>query len=277
MDINLLALSIGNSRLALGSFIAGELTQTWRVAFADRADLATLISGAYAPLRGRSISVVRKGEGIGLEDSGGGAAVVGLSVNSSQNQAVEEAVQKATGQSLRWIGRDIELPIAVLTEDPTKTGVDRVVNVAAAYEQLAKACVVVDAGTAITVDCCSAKGEFLGGAIAPGLAMMLDALHERTAGLPRVDLEKENLPIVSIGRSTEEAIRSGVYHGIRGMVRELVEAYANQIGTWPEVIATGGDAGLLFEGWELIHAVAPDLTLYGAALAYTNHHIKHGT
>ena len=69
---------------------------------------------------------------------------------------------------------------------------------------------------------------------------------------------------------------NGVYHGIRGMVKEVVENYATELGTWPDIIATGGDAQKLFEGWELLHAIAPDLTLYGIALAYTNHHIKHG-
>ncbi len=134
--------------------------------------------------------------------------------------------------------------------------------------------VVVDAGTAITVDVCNDAGEFLGGAIAPGAGMQLDALHEHTAKLPRVTLE---VPVDPQGASTEEAIRHGVYHGVRGMVKELVENYATSLGYWPDVIATGGDAPKLFEGWELIHAVAPDLTLYGIALAYANHHIKHGT
>jgi type III pantothenate kinase len=285
MDINLLVLSVGNSRVAMGTFIAGELTQTWRIAHGDEAGLAKLIAGAWEPLKGRSNLFLRKSSGNGsgahavIEEapSRGGAAVVGLSVNPAAKQSIEQAVEKATGQAVRWIGRDIDLPIPVLTDDPAKTGVDRVVSVAAAYEQLGNACVVVDAGTAITVNFCSNKGEFLGGSIAPGVAMMLDALHEHTAGLPRVDFTKEDLPLANIGRSTDDAIRSGIYHGVRGMVKELVEAYATEIGVWPEVIATGGNASLLFEGWELIHAIAPDLTLYGAALAYANHHIKHGT
>ena len=77
------------------------------------------------------------------------------------------------------------------------------------------------------------------------------------------------------GESTQEAIRHGIYHGIRGMVKELVENYATELGNWPDVIATGGDAAALFTEWELIHAIAPDLTLYGIALAYAEHHLKH--
>ena len=134
---------------------------------------------------------------------------------------------------------------------------------------------VVDAGTAITVDYCNDRGEFVGGAIAPGVSMMLDALHERTARLPRVKTFEP--PTEPFGRSTEQAILHGVYHGVRGMVKELVEAYATETGTWPDLIATGGDAAVLFKDWEFVHAIAPDLTLYGIALAYANHHIKHGT
>jgi type III pantothenate kinase len=84
-------------------------------------------------------------------------------------------------------------------------------------------------------------------------------------------------PTTPFGRSTEDAIRHGVYHGIRGMIKELVENYATELGNWPEIIATGGDAAQLFEGWELVHAIAPDLIFYGIALAYAEHHIKHGT
>jgi type III pantothenate kinase len=145
---------------------------------------------------------------------------------------------------------------------------------AAAYEQLGKACIVVDAGTALTISCCNDKGEFLGGAIAPGASMMLDALHDRTAKLPRADL---SLPHGVFGRDTADAIRHGVFHGIRGMVKEIIENFATELGTWPEAVATGGDAAKLFDGWEVIHAISPDLTLYGIALSYANHHIKHGT
>ena len=95
-----------------------------------------------------------------------------------------------------------------------------------------------------------------------------------TAKLPRVQFKAPHDPF---GTNTEQAILHGVYHGVRGMVKELAENYASALGFWPDIIATGGDAQTLFEGWELIHAISPDLTLYGIALAYTNHHIKHGT
>ena len=199
-------------------------------------------------------------------------AVVASSVNPPLEADLTQAVLKATGKEIQWVGRDIDLPIRVLTENPKETGVDRIVNIAAAHESMGKACVVVDAGTAITVDVCNDNGDFLGGAIAPGVNLQLAALHDNTAQLPALQFRA---PIGPYGLSTDDALLQGVYYGVRGLVKELAENYATALGEWPEIIATGGDAPRLFENWELIHAIAPDLTLYGIALAYTNHYLKH--
>lgn len=254
MDINLLVLNVGNSRLAIGTFVAGKLEHVVRLSHEQRSDWPGAIAQAWEKIRDQDEP-----------------ALVGASVNPAMMEPVEHAVMQAMNQRVEWVGREIDLPVKVLTESPEQTGVDRVVNIAAAYEQMGKACVVVDAGTAITVDCCNDAGDFLGGAIAPGAAAQLAVLHEKTARLPHVSLDAPKEPL---GKSTEQAILNGVYHGIRGMVKELVENYATALGNWPEIIATGGDAQKLFEGWELIHAISPDLTLYGIALAYTNHRIK---
>ncbi len=254
MDINLLVLNVGNSRLSIGVFVAGELQFSTRISHDNRADWQGRLADAWDRIKDKQ-----------------DPAVAGASVNPHISDEIRKAVQQATGQRVEWVGRDIDLPIKVLTDDPANTGVDRVLNVAAAYEQMGKACVVVDAGTAITIDCCNDAGEFLGGSISPGVSLMLDILHEHTAALPRVQLR---VPKGAIGKTTEEAILQGVYHGVRGAVKELVENYATELGNWPDIIATGGDAPLLFEGWELVHAISPDLTFYGVALAYVNHQLK---
>jgi type III pantothenate kinase len=254
MEINLVVLNVGNSRLSIGTFVAGEAGPVTKILHTHRSEWAGHIRQAWEQIR--------------LRDN---AAIVGASVNPQMAQAVEEAVDEVASRRVVWVGKNLELPIKVLTDQPEHTGIDRVLNVAAAYEQLGHACVVVDAGTAVTVDFCNDAGEFIGGAIAPGIDMQLDALHERTAQLPRVTFA---VPSEAIGRNTSQAILHGVYHGIRGMVKETVENFATEQGKWPEIIAAGGDAVRLFEGWELIHAVSPDLTLYGIALAYTNHHLK---
>ena len=256
MDINLLTLSLGNSRLAIGQFIGGELRTVTRLLHTQQADWAGVISSAWEKV-----------------NADGDGAVAGASVNPKLLEQLEHAVQQSINQTVHWVGRDIDLPIAVQTEAPGETGVDRVLNIAAAHEQLGHGCAVVDAGTAITIDVCDDAGNFLGGAIAPGLAMQLDALHERTAKLPGVQFHE---PTGLIGKGTHAAILHGVFHGIRGLVKEVVENYASELGRWPELIATGGDAAALFTGWEVVHAVSPDLTTYGIALAYANHYIKHG-
>ena len=257
MDINLLTISLGNTRIAMGSFISGELGEVSRFAVTDR--------GAW------EAEIARQWKRLGQLD---GAAIVAASVNPPLESVVAEAVQRATDRRVLWVGKDIDLPIKVATDEPEQTGVDRVLTVAAAFEQMEKACIVVDAGTAITINCCNDAGEFLGGTISPGVGMMLDALHEKTAKLPRVEFE---IPTGVFGQTTRDAILEGVYHGVRGMVKEVAELYATALGQWPDIIATGGDAQKLFGGWELIHAVSPDLLMYGIALAYMEHHIKHGT
>ncbi|MGD1277759.1 MAG: type III pantothenate kinase [Tepidisphaeraceae bacterium] len=257
MDIDLMVLSVGNSRLAIGVFSAGTLEHVARLPLEPRNQWAAQISQAWSRIASKEQP-----------------AIAAASVNPALDDPLEGEVLRLTNHTIQWVGDELDLPIPVHTKAPQETGVDRVLNVAAAYEQLGKACVVVDAGTAITVDCCDDQGDFLGGAIAPGMEMMLDALHEKTAALPRVAFE---VPMQTFGDSTGAAICQGVYHGVRGMVRELVENYAADLGHWPQIIATGGDAARLFDGWELIHAIAPDLTLYGIALAYANHHIRHKT
>ncbi len=254
MDINLITLGLGNSRLAIGAFVAGKLEYVNRVPLERKSDWPGAIAEAWK-----------------LVESSETPAIAGVSVNPPLLESLEYAVHKATRQHVRWVGREIESPMKVLTENPRATGMDRVLALAAAYEQMGKACVVVDAGTAITVNVCNDQGEFLGGAIAPGIGMMLRAMHEQTAGLPEVAFA---VPEGLIGRSTDQAMLHGVYHGARGMVKELVENYATELGTWPDLIATGGDANRLFEGWELVHAISPDLGLYGIALAYAEHLLK---
>ena len=257
MDINVMVINVGNTRTAVGAFVAGQLERVVRLPNDRQQEWGPQIRQVWELCKGKE-----------------GASIAGASVNPAVADEIDDVVQQETDRLIQWVGDELELPIDVQTDEPNATGVDRVLNMAAAFEQVGKPCAVVDAGTAITVDICDERGNFLGGAIAPGVEMMLGALHAKTAKLPEVSFA---VPQGPYGKNTAEAMRQGVYHGIRGMVKELVENYATDLGTWPDLIATGGDAQALFSGWELVHAVSPDLTLYGVALAYANHHIKHGT
>jgi type III pantothenate kinase len=255
MDINLLVVTVGNSRLSAGAFSAGELRSVGRCPLGDRSQSERILREAW-----NEISSVD------------GRATAAASVNPKLNPLVDELVEQIAGQSVQWVGSDLELPIEVATQNPQQTGVDRILNVAAAFEQIGKACIVVDAGTAVTVDCCNDNGDFVGGAILPGVEMMIDALARGTAGVGKVTF---TVPNRAVGDSTDAAVSHGIYYAIRGLVKEVAENFAGELGQWPEIIATGGDAARLFDGWELIHAISPDLGLYGVALAYSNHHIRH--
>jgi type III pantothenate kinase len=196
--------------------------------------------------------------------------LVACSVNPTALKALEAAADASLGQAVLVVGRDLPLPMPTDVADPKAVGTDRLCAAVAAFDRLGTACVVADFGTAITVDCVSGEGVFLGGAILPGLSMSVTALHDKTAQLPQVELRQADWVF---GKDTSQAIVGGVLAAAAGALRELVEAYATELGQWPTVIVTGGDAELIrgrtIEG-EIIQAVVPDLTIRGAALAYYN-------
>ena len=132
------------------------------------------------------------------------------------------------------------MPIRI--DNPREVGADRLVNAVAAYERVQDTCVVVDFGTAITYDAVSAAGEYLGGIITPGAEISIEALYERAAKLPKVELAE---PRSLIGKSTVDAIRSGIVFGFAGQVEGIVRRLRGELGLETHVIATGGLAGLL--------------------------------
>lgn len=171
------------------------------------------------------------------------------------------------------VGDSVPLPLDVVVEDPRKVGVDRVCGAAAAYDRIQAACVVIDFGTAVTVDLVDDEGVFLGGAILPGVQTQLSALAQQAAALPSVTAAVPDQPI---GRNTEQAIQTGVCRGVIGAARALVEAYATELTRWPQVVATGGDLPVLLPHCDFIDTPVTDLTLRGIALAYQKHLIEIG-
>jgi type III pantothenate kinase len=198
----------------------------------------------------------------GLDDAGPVLAVL-ASVHPGMEKRVNHALAEQLRATVYRAERDLPIPIGRQLESEAIVGDDRLLNAAAAYDVLKQACVIVDAGTALTVDFVDAAGTYHGGAVAPGARMMLRALHEQTAQLPLIEWHR---PSDAIGHDTAQAILSGVFHGMRGMVRELVEQYAEIASGYPMVVATGGDAECLFDGYDLIERIVPDLTLLGLGL-----------
>lgn len=190
------------------------------------------------------------------------------SVNPDGLKVVEDAAAASIGEPVLVVGRDLPLPMATDLPSPEQIGADRLCAAVAAFDRLGAACVVADFGTAITIDCVNNEGVFMGGAILPGLSMGAEGLSARTAALPRVQPAR---PGWVYGKDTRQAIVGGLVFGARGALRELVEAYATELGHWPVVVTTGGDAELVCgdpNRSELIQAIVPDLVIRGVAMAY---------
>jgi len=246
MALNFLAISIGNTRTQLGTFAQGKLARSEAVVNRE-------IDTALVPALQRGIEPL-EGETQTL--------VLMSSVDQHMSPRVVTLVEQTLGVKPLRVERDMHVPIGRQLDPESIVGEDRLLNAAAAYNTVKQACVIVDAGTAVTVDL--VDGE----AIAPGARMMLHALHQGADQLPEVEMRR---PVEPIGHNTTEAMRSAVFYGIRGMVRELAEKYAESIGMFPLIIATGGDATMLFEGDELIERIVPDLTLMGMAVTLQSH------
>jgi len=243
-----LAIQVGNTRIKLAAFRGEDPDE---VVFVAKDDLA-----------GATEAALRLYEAIGAEVD---SSVVVASVNKPVSDALVGALRDQLSCDIYSVPDDMPAPIGTCLDAGAKPGVDRLLNAAAAYAKLKQACIVIDAGTCVTIDFIDGEGVFHGGAIAPGARMQLKALHEQTAALPSIDFAApEGL---AWGSNTREAMLRGVYHGIRGLVWRLIEKYAEQYGGFPIVIATGGDAAALFGDEELINQIVPDLVLRGIALA----------
>jgi type III pantothenate kinase len=197
-------------------------------------------------------------------------AIVVSNVVPPLNEAVTDLCVRHFGAQPLMIGPGVKTGMAIEYEDPREVGADRIVNGVAAYELYGGPAVVVDFGTATTVDAVSGTGHYLGGAIAPGIGISVDALFEHAARLPRVDLVK---PRRAIGRNTVHSMQAGIFYGYVGLVKELIRRFRDELsgaseGTPPKVIATGGLASVLSEEVPDISVVDPLLTLKGLRIVY---------
>jgi type III pantothenate kinase len=159
----------------------------------------------------------------------------------------------------------IKTGMPVLIENPAEVGADRIVNSVAAFEKYGGPCIAVDFGTATNFDAVSKKGEYMGGALAPGIGISADALFQRTARLPRVEIRE---PSRVIGNSTVRALQSGMYFGYLGLVDGILERMTKELGGEAKVVATGGLASLMSHGSKYISVVDEDLTLDGLRIIW---------
>ncbi len=249
----LLAVDVGNTNTVLGVFAGKDLRAHWR--------LTTRREGTadeYGILL-RSLF-----EAAGIPPEGVGAVIV-ASVVPPMDGAVEALCRQAFGRPPLWVGPGMKTGLPVLYDSPADVGADRIVNAVAAFEQYGGPCIVVDFGTATTLDAITAKGEYLGGAIAPGIGISAEALFQRAAKLPRVDVAR---PKAVIGRNTVSSIQAGLYYGYLGLVGEIVRRMKQELGGEAVVVATGGLSQLILAEAEFVDHVDPLLTLTGLRILY---------
>jgi type III pantothenate kinase len=246
----LLAIDVGNTNTVLGMFDGTELVSSWRI----KTDARTTADEMILTFRGLLV---------------GDWDITGIALCSTVPAVLRE-MRVMLDRYFPDVTTVIVEPgtktgVPVLTDNPKEVGADRIVNTIAAHHQYGGPCIVVDFGTSTNLDVVSAKGEFLGGALAPGIEISLDALASRAAQLRKVELV---LPRSVIGRNTVEALQSGAIYGFAGQVDGLVERIIDELGEVTAVVATGGLAPVVLEESQTITHHDPELTLTGLRLVF---------
>jgi len=194
--------------------------------------------------------------------------ILAASVSPANEKPLLEWARKRFNLEPKRLRKDVPVNVKIELDAPDEVGDDRLLNALAVAKVYGTPAIVVDFGTAVTFDVISDEGAYIGGAILPGIQMALDALHERTALLPRLDLIREG-PV--IGKTTLEAMSSGIYYGYAGMIDSLIERFRTELGNESFVVATGGEGEMLMEASRHIREWNPELTLRGLAFAYEEH------
>ena len=251
--MSLFCIDIGNTNVVLGLYEAEALVSHWRIAtehhrMAD--EYAMLILDLFE----------RSGQ-----DPADVEGVIVSSVVPPLTGVFEKLSGRYFGQAPRIIGAGIRTGVRILYDNPQEVGADRIVNAVAAFERYGGPACVVDFGTATTFDAISSEGDYLGGAIAPGIGIAAEALFQRTAKLPRIDLVR---PPAVIGKNTVQSMQSGLLFGYVGLVEGIVSRFQSELGQGMKVVATGGLAALIAGETDVIDAVDPWLTLEGLRLIW---------
>lgn len=223
----LLVVDVGNTQTHFGVYPDGsdEVSEHWRFATVPESTADEL--GA----RLQNLLALR---GLGFADIDG--SIVSSTVPPLSEQWAQ-TVHRYLGHEMLIVGPALRTGMAIRMDNPREVGADRLVNAVAAYDRLGRGCIVVDFGTAITYDIVSDAGEYLGGIITPGAEISIDALYRRAAKLPKVELVE---PRALIGKSTVEAIRSGIVFGFAGQVEGILGRLREELGADTAVLVTGG-------------------------------------
>ncbi len=246
----LLAVDVGNTNTVLGLFNGDELVRSWRIT-------------THARATGDEMALTFRGL---LDEQ---SEITGLALCSTVPSVLHE-LRPMLSSFFHEIPVVIVEPgtktgVPILTDNPKEVGADRIVNTLAAHQQFGGPCIVVDFGTSTNLDVVSAQGEFLGGALAPGIDISLEALSSKAAQLRKVEVVRPRSPI---GKNTVEALQSGAVFGFAGQVDGLVDRIIEEIGPVTAVVATGGLASVVIGESETITHYDPDLTLTGLRMVF---------
>jgi type III pantothenate kinase len=249
----ILVVDVGNTNIVLGLYQERMLTHHWR--------LSTNRSSTVDEY-GVLISNLFQLAGVRAEQMKG--VILSCVVPPLMN-TLEQLFVKYVGIEALVVGPGIKTGLNIRYENPKEVGADRIVNAVAGIEQYGTPLVVVDFGTATTFDYIDASGAYLGGAIVPGIGISTEALYQKAAKLPRIELTK---PKTVIGRNTVTAMQAGIIFGYAGQVDGIVRRICKEFNVQPRVIATGGLAELIAGETETIEKVDPLLTLEGLRIVY---------
>jgi type III pantothenate kinase len=249
----LLAVDIGNTTIALGVFRGRTFAADWRIK-TDK----DKTGDEYGVLL---LSLFRRA---GIRPDRIGAVIIS-SVVPPLTPIFQAVSEDLFGKKALVVGPGLRTGMPILYENPLEVGADRVVASIAAFEKYGGPCVVVDFGTATTFDAVSTKGEYLGGAIAPGIQISAEALYLKTARLPRIEIRK---PKKAIGRTTVASMQSGLYFGYVGLVIHTIAQIGKELGRGFHVVATGGFGAQIAAEIPAIEAYEPSLVLEGLRVVY---------
>ena len=249
----LLVVDVGNTQTHFGTYDDRRLHQHWRFA---------TVRESTADQLGAALSNLLELRDLSLRDIDASIVSSTVPVLGPEWRSMAE---RYLGHEMLAVGPGVRTGMAIRYDNPREIGPDRLVNAVAAYTRLGGPCVVVDFGTAITYDPVSASGEYLGGIITPGVEISLEALTERAAALPRIDV---TAPRALIGKTTVDAIRSGIVYGTAGQVDAIVTRLRAELGANTRTIATGGLSGAIVPFCETIDESDDLLTLDGLRLIY---------